>query len=156
MTFIQPILMITFFHLYFISFFELIIHNIPTRCKIAFNTNLVIISSNVEVPENKPVSFLQVIYLLSMTSKCYLSPIKHNSKMANTLNNDTISPFFVFIIFAVCSIMVIKGNQLIVYFIDVGQYDSLSLRLNFFSKGFYSLTSIFFLYSAESRFSFHS
>ena len=34
--------------------------------------------------------------------------LQRNSKMANTFNNDEIIPLFVFIIFAVCSIMVKK------------------------------------------------
>ena len=43
-----------------------------------------------------------------------------------------------------------KGNQLIVSFIDVLQYDSLSWRLNFFSSEvLYRLASIFLLYSAH-------
>ena len=46
--------------------------------------------------------------------------------MANDFNNDKIIPLFVFIIFSVFSIMVGKGNQFIVSFIFVGQYESLS------------------------------
>ena len=85
------------------------------------------------------------------------SPSKRNSNMANTFNNDEIIPIFVLIIFSVCSIMVIKWNHLIVYFIDVGQNSSRSWQLNLFiSEGLYRLAWIFLLYSATSRFSFHS
>ena len=61
-----------------------------------------------------------------MTSKTYLSPIKRNPNMAKLFNNDRVSLLFVFVRFTVCSIMVRKGNQSIVYFIDIGQYESLS------------------------------
>ena len=37
--------------------------------------------------------------------------LQRNSKIANTFNNDEIIPLFVFIIFAVCSIMVRKVNH---------------------------------------------
>ena len=116
-TFIQPILMITFVNV----IFQLIIHDMPTWCNIALNTNLVIISSNVEFSKYKPVSLFKLIHLIAMTFNSSSSPIKRNSNMANTFNNDEISPLFVFIIFSVFYIMVRKGNQLIVSFIDVGQ-----------------------------------
>ena len=45
--------------------------------------------------------------------------------MGNTFNNEGISPLFGFRIFAVFSVMVRKGNHLIVSFIEVGQYKSL-------------------------------
>ena len=110
---------------YLISFMELIVHDIPKWNKISFNTNLVIISSYIEVPENKHVSFLQLIHLIAMTSKCSLSPIQRNSNMSNNFNVDKISPLFVFIRFSVCYIMARKGNQSIASFIDVGKYESL-------------------------------
>ena len=97
----------------------MIIHNIPTLFNISFNTNLVIISSNVEVPKNKPVYFFKLIHLISMTYKCSLLPIKRNLNMANIFNNDKIIPLFVFIRFSVCSVMLRTENQFIVSFIDI-------------------------------------
>ena len=75
--------------------------------------------------------------LIDMTSNFSSSLIKRNSNMENSLNNDSISPLFVFIIFAVCSIMGRKWNHWIVYFIDVGKYSSLLWQLIFFSKKVY-------------------
>ena len=75
-TFIQPILMITF--VYFIFHF-IVGADYPLHTDMMQNSikkNLVIISSNVEVPKNKLVSFLQPIHLIDMTSKCSLPPIK--------------------------------------------------------------------------------
>ena len=106
---------------YFISSLDQIIHDLPTWCNLAFNTNLVIIYSDVKVFKYKHVYFLKLILLIAMDSNLSLSPIKHNSNMSNTLNNEVILPLFGFIIFAVCSIMVRKRNHLIVSFIVVGQ-----------------------------------
>ena len=53
---------------YFIFSLEQIIHDIPTWYNIVFNTNLVIISSNVEFIKYKPVSFLQLIHLTYIIS----------------------------------------------------------------------------------------
>ena len=91
---------------YFISLLDLIIHNMHIWCDIAFNTNLVIIYSNVEVLKYKPVSFLQLIHRIDMASNLSPSSIKRKSNMTNTFNNELISPCFGFRILAVCSIMV--------------------------------------------------
>ena len=61
-----------------------------------------------------------------MESKKSLLPIKHMSNISNAFNNEGIIPAFVFILFSVCSIMAKNGNHTIVYFIYVGQYESLS------------------------------
>ena len=135
---------------------DLIIHDISAWSNIAFNTNLMIISSNVEFNKYRPVSFLQLIHLIYMQSSFYLSPIKSNPNIANAFNNEGIISLFGFIILAVCSIMTRKGNHWILYFIDVGQYKSLSWRLiSFFSECLYRLESIYFSYSVASWFSFH-
>ena len=110
---------------YFISFLDLIIRDIPTRCNIAFNTNVVIIYSNVEFYKYKPVSFLQLVHLIAMKSNVSVSPIKRNSKITNTFNYEGIIPAFVFIIFALYYIMARKGNYSFVSFINVSQYKSL-------------------------------
>ena len=96
---------------YNISSLENIIHDIPTWCNTAINTNLVIVSSNVEVTKYKPVYFLQWIYHIYMAYTLSLSSIKRNSNMTNNFNNEEISPLFGFIIFSVCSIMARKGNH---------------------------------------------
>ena len=141
---------------YFIFLLDNIIHNIPTWCNIAFNTNLVIISSNVEFIKYKPVYFLQCIHLVDMASTSYLSPFKRNWNMKKNLNNEEIIPLSGIRIFAVCSIMSRKGNHCIVYFIEVGQYKFLSWRsIYFLSKGLNTLAS-FFSYSAASILSLHS
>ena len=45
--------------------------------------------------------------------------------MANTFNNEVIGILFSLRMFTVLYIMVIKGNRLIVSFIEVGQYEFL-------------------------------
>ena len=94
-----------------------IIHDKPTWCNIALNTNLEIISSNVIIHKYKPVSFLQLIHLIATTPTLSISLIKWNSNMAETFNSEVISPCFGFIIFSVCSIMARKGSHWIIYFI---------------------------------------
>ena len=134
-----------------------IIHDIPAWCNILFNTNLVNISSHVEVPKYKPVYFLQLIPLIATASTLYLSWIKINTNMENTFNNEVIIPLFGFRIFSVCSIMVRKGNHWIVSFIVVGQYKSLSWRsIYFLSEVLNMLASIFISYASASRLSLHS
>ena len=135
---------------YFISLLDQIIHDIPTWCNIAFNKNLVIISSIVEFIKYKPVSLLQLIHLISIISTTFPSSSsllsnKRNWNMENTVNNEVISPLFGFRIFAVCSTTVIKGNHWIVSFIEFGQYKLLSWQSIYFSsEGLYSLSPIFF------------
>ena len=111
---------------YIIFSLEQIIHDIPTWYNISFKTNLVIIYSNDEVLKCETVYSLKFIHLIAMASTLYLSSTKRNWSMANTFNNKVIIPLFGFRIFAVCFIMVIKGNHWIVSFIEVGQYKSLS------------------------------
>ena len=140
---------------YFIYLLEQIIHNIPTWCNIVFNTNLEIISSNVNVVKYKPVSFLQLIHLIDMTSTLFLSSIKLNSNMENTFNNEVIIPCFVFITFALCSIMVVKGDHIILSFVDVGNYMLLSWQSIYVLSEFLDrLESILFSYTSASRLSF--
>ena len=135
----------------------MIIHDIPTWCNITFNTNLVTIYLNVEVPKNKPVYFLHLMHLIAMTPKFALSQIKRNLNMSNTFNNEVIIPLFVFLILAVRSIMARNVNQSIVSFIDVGQYESLSWGLNlFFIRRFIQVSINVFSYSAASGLSVHS
>ena len=125
---------------YFISWFVLVIHNIPTWSNIGFNTKLVIISSNVVFFKNIPVSLLQLIHLIDMTSDFSSSQFKRYSNMANTF----IRPIFFSIIFAVFSIMTRKGNHRIVSLIDVVQKSSPSTQLNsLFKEGSYRLVPIF-------------
>ena len=50
-----------------------------------------------------------------------LSSNKLNLIMANTFNNEVIRPFYLFITFEACSVMVSEVNHRIVYFIVVGQ-----------------------------------
>ena len=99
-----------------------IIHDVPTWWNVAFNTNLVIISPNVEVPKYKPVYFLQLINLMALASSLYLLSIKRNSNMANTFNNEGISHLCGFRIFAVCSIMVRKGNHFLLRLSSTSRY----------------------------------
>ena len=119
-----------------------------------------IISSIVVFLKYKPVYSLQLIHLIyiistTFTSSSCLSSNKSSWNMADTFNNEVISPLFEFVIFAVCYIMVIKGNQWIVSFIEVSQYKFLSWRsINFLAEGVYTLA--FFSYAAASRLSFHS
>ena len=140
---------------YFISLLDMIIHDIPTWCNTAFNTHLVIISSNGEVLKNKPVGFLQLIHLIAMASNLSQSSNKRNSNMANTLNNEGIIPLFGFRILVLCSLMARKVNHWIVSFIVFFQYKSLSWQSKNISEGLDMLASIFLSYAAASILSFH-
>ena len=99
---------------------------------------------------------LQLLHLIAMASTTFFSSLclssnKRNWNMANTFNNEGSSPLFGLRIFSVCSIMVRKGNQLIVSFIEVGQYNSISWRsIYFLAESLYTLASIFFSYTAVS------
>ena len=93
---------------YSISRLELIIHDIPTWCNIAFNTNLVTISSYTPVKlvsESKPVYLLQLVRLIDKTPNSLFPRLKRISNMANIFNNDDIIPLFFCILCSVCSIM---------------------------------------------------
>ena len=107
---------------YNILLLEQIIHDIPTWCNIAFNTNLVIIPSIVVSFTCNPVYLLWFIHLIAIESttspsSLRLSSNKRSWNMANNFNNEGISPLFGLSIFVVCSIMVRKGNHWIVSFI---------------------------------------
>ena len=115
---------------YNIYLLDQIIHDIPTWCNIAFNTNLVTIYSIVVFLKYKPVSLLKLIHLISISPTTFpysfcLSSNKRNSNMENTSNNEGTSPLFGFRIFTVCSIISRKGNRWILYFIEVGQHKPL-------------------------------
>ena len=114
-----------------------------------------IISSNVYLFKYKPVSFLQLIHLIAMTYNFSLSPIRQHSNIENDFNNKGIIPLFGPIIFALCYIMARKGKTELYILLMLAStshyYDD-----QFFSEVLYRSASIFFSYSALSRFSFHS